>query len=93
MAVCDYGSCTTKETPRLQRVDYTSTYIPYDFSKRRTKGFDLLLAVVTALDCISGRALCRKDFSLRELNENILLVKNEDLKTLLQQLWERRDCA
>ena len=87
--ICDYGSCTTKDTSHKQKVDYTPMYIPHDFKARRTIEFDYLLAIVTALDTISKkeRKFCSNEFSLQNVFDKILTVQYEELKNLLLSLW------
>lgn len=92
--ICDYGSCTTTDTPREQRVDYTTMYIPRDFKTRRTKGFDYLLAVITALDAVSDKSskFCSRDsFTLQDVQEQISTVEHAQLKGLLLSLFGQRN--
>lgn len=90
--ICDYGSCTTIDNRSQKKVGYTKMYIPSDlkFKRRNTVSFDYLLLIVTALDCLSDARskFCSTEFKLRDVNEKISQVTNEELRALLLNLWD-----
>lgn len=86
--LCDYGSCS-RIADRSHNIRFTTMYIPTGFKERRTVRFDYLLVIVTILDRFTGGEFCRNEFTMNNVNDQILIFTHNELKENLMNLWNQ----